>query len=153
MHNRYFMIITCVFQSPIIKTSMMDVTGKLIDGVIQLTKLMAHGAMHEACLIEVVKTIEEEAITLVDGVRTCVYGNDTTTVNDEVKKYLDADNATVIDVPNREDKLENSNNTEVAQMKDLIRRMLDKDEKIDNKFKNKLKNLEKHLLNSGVNQV
>lgn len=76
---------------------MMDITGKLIDGVVSLTKLMAHGAMHEACLIEVIKTTEDRAFELVHKIATCVYGNDTY-VQEQLDKYLNENNATVLDI-------------------------------------------------------
>lgn len=88
----------------------MGVSAKLVDGVVQLTKLMAHGAMHEACLIEVIRTVEDDAFILVRKVRKCVEkggvinGDEDSTlpsIDDEVKKYLQDDNATVLDLENK----------------------------------------------------
>lgn len=89
---------------------MMGVSAKLVDGVVQLTKLMAHGAMHEACLIEVIRTVEDEAFTLVKKVKKCVErggviidDEDITppSIDDEVKKYMQDDNATVLVLDNK----------------------------------------------------
>lgn len=90
----------------------MDVTGKLIDGVVKLTKLMAHGAMHEACLIEVVKTIEDEAFTLVKDVKHCAYG---TNSDEEVQKYIEDNNATVVEI--KDDKKKNGNHDVITESK------------------------------------
>lgn len=89
---------------------MMGVSAKLVDGVVQLTKLMAHGAMHEACLIEVIRTVEDEAFLLVKKVKKCVERGgviiadaDPTppSIDDELKKYIQDDNATVLDLDAR----------------------------------------------------
>lgn len=85
----------------------MGVSAKLVDGIVQLTKLMAHGAMHEACLIEVIRTVEEEAFTLVKKVRKCVERDGVITVDedstpasiqDAVNEYNQANNVTVADL-------------------------------------------------------
>lgn len=98
------------FQSPQIKSAMMGVSAKLVDGVVQLTKLMAHGAMHEACLIEVIRTVEDEAFILVKKVKKCVEKGGIMVVDDdlippniddEVKKYIENNNATVLDLDNK----------------------------------------------------
>lgn len=84
----------------------MGVSAKLVDGVVQLTKLMAHGAMHEACLIEVIRTVEEEAFALVKKVKKCVEKGGIITVDDDPtpssiqvaeKEYNLGYNATVAD--------------------------------------------------------
>lgn len=89
---------------------MMGVSAKLVDGVVQLTKLMAHGAMHEACLIEVIRTVEEEAFILVKKVKKCVekggnitFDEDTTPANidDGTKKYIQDNNATTLDLDHK----------------------------------------------------
>lgn len=88
----------------------MGVSAKLVDGVVQLTKLMAHGAMHEACLIEVIRTVEEEAFILVKKVKKCVekggiitFDEDSTPANidDGTKKFIQDDNATTLDLDNK----------------------------------------------------
>lgn len=86
----------------------MGVSAKLVDGVIQLTKLMAHGAMHEACLIEVIRTVEDEAFILVKKVKKCVerggviVADDDSTppsIDDEMMmRYIPNNNATVLDL-------------------------------------------------------
>lgn len=85
----------------------MGVSAKLVDGVVQLTKLMAHGAMHEACLIEVIRTVEDEAFVLVKKVKKCVERGGVimadedpipTSIDDKVKKYMEDNNATVLDM-------------------------------------------------------
>lgn len=81
----------------------MDITTKLIEGVVDLTKLMAHGAMHEACLIEVVKTTEDEAFELVKKIRNCTSGIE---AKDELDKFMAENNATVLDII-RPNKIEN----------------------------------------------
>lgn len=170
------------FQSPVIKSAMMDVTGKLIDGVVSLTKLMAHGAMHEACLIEVIRNIEDEAFTLVESVRVCVYTNNT--FMQEVKDYIKDNNATVLDIErkdkskkkekdetdekdtdldkDKETKTVDKEGTEkptkeedVKHMKELIRRMLadNKANDIDSSFKTKLAKLQQDLAAVDANEL
>lgn len=161
---------------------MMDVTGKLIDGVVSLTKLMAHGAMHEACLIEVIRNIEDEAFTLVESVRVCVYTNNT--FMQEVKDYIKDNNATVLDIErkdkskkkekdetvekdidldkDKETKTVDKEGTEkptkeedVKHMKELIRRMLadNKANDIDSSFKTKLAKLQQDLAAVDANEL
>lgn len=132
---------------------MMEVTGKLIEGVVDLTKLMAHGAMHEACLIEVIKTTENDAFKLVKTVRSCVYGNETLP---DVKAYIKDNNATVLDIDNRKNKINVDDNDEnVKEMKNLLRRMLaaDKSQNLDKHFKKKLVKLQKDLGSENDNLV
>lgn len=131
---------------------MMEVTGKLIDGVVELTKLMAHGAMHEACLIEVIKSVEDEAFELVRSVRDCAFGNKT--LDEEASKFINDNNATVLDIPPREVKID-GNKKEVVEMKDLIRRMLNEDngKDLDKRFKKKLKKLQKDLTSVDKNTI
>ncbi|XP_022836061.1 uncharacterized protein LOC111363467, partial [Spodoptera litura] len=180
-HDTLKKVIKCVIsKSPVIKSAMMDVTGKLIDGVVSLTKLMAHGAMHEACLIEVIRNIEDEAFTLVENVRVCVYTNNT--FMQEVKEYIKDNNATVLDVQNKDksktkekDKIEDTDvdkdkktknveeeltekphkEEDVKQMKELIRRMLadNKANDIDSSFKNKLTKLQQDLAAVDANEI
>lgn len=131
---------------------MMEVTGKLIDGVVELTKLMAHGAMHEACLIEVIKSVEDEAFELLRSVRDCAFGNKT--LDAEASKFINDNNATVLDIPPREVKID-GNKKEVVEMKDLIRRMLNDDngKDLDKRFKKKLKKLQKDLTSVDKNTI
>ncbi|XP_026330232.1 uncharacterized protein LOC113237788 [Hyposmocoma kahamanoa] len=106
-HDSLKKVIKCVIsKSPQIKSAMMGVSAKLVDGVVQLTKLMAHGAMHEACLIEVIRTVEEEAFVLVKKVKKCVEKGGVITVDDDPtpssiqvaeKEYNLGYNATVAD--------------------------------------------------------
>ncbi|KAG6457026.1 uncharacterized protein LOC115447907 isoform X2 [Manduca sexta] len=155
-HESLKKVIKCVIsKSPLIKTAMMEVTGKLIEGVVDLTKLLAHGAMHEACLIEVIKTVEDAAFDLIAHVRKCVYHNDTTA---EVESYLLENNATILDIDNK--KKDDSrpsvqeNIEEVQEMKDLIRRMLtDKGKELDKRFKRKLIKLQQDLKSVDTNDV
>ncbi|XP_053605571.1 uncharacterized protein LOC128672448 [Plodia interpunctella] len=115
-HDTLKKVVKCVIsKSPVIKSAMMDVTSKLIDGVVDLTKLMAHGAMHEACLIEVVKSIEDEAFLIVNKVKGCSYGN-STKVLEETKKYIKNNNATVLNFDGED--------TNGSAVKDVLRRML-----------------------------
>uniref|UniRef100_A0A2A4JI49 Uncharacterized protein n=1 Tax=Heliothis virescens TaxID=7102 RepID=A0A2A4JI49_HELVI len=165
-HDTLKKVIKCVIsKSPIIKSAMMDVTGKLIDGVVGLTKLMAHGAMHEACLIEVIRNIEDEAFTLVEDVRVCVYTNNTFT--QDLKDYIKENNATVLDIPRKvkDKKTETLEKPEkiakpekeedVKHMKDLIRRMLseNKVQDIDSAFKTKLAKLQQDLAVVDANEI
>lgn len=85
----------------------MGVSAKLVDGIVQLTKLMAHGAMHEACLIEVIRTVEDDAFVLVKKVKKCVDkdgvidADDESTLSpldDEATRYLHTDNSTALDL-------------------------------------------------------
>ncbi|XP_047026026.1 uncharacterized protein LOC124634471 [Helicoverpa zea] len=165
-HDTLKKVIKCVIsKSPIIKAAMMDVTSKLIEGVVSLTKLMAHGAMHEACLIEVIRNIEDEAFTIVENVRVCVYTNNTFT--QEIKDYIKQNNATVLDIP-RKDKVKKTETLEkpekiakpekeadVKQMKDMIRRMLseNKVQDIDSAFKTKLAKLQQDLAVVDANEI
>ncbi|XP_035440770.2 uncharacterized protein LOC118269660 [Spodoptera frugiperda] len=182
-HDTLKKVIKCVIsKSPVIKSAMMDVTGKLIDGVVSLTKLMAHGAMHEACLIEVIRNIEDEAFTLVESVRVCVYTNNT--FMQEVKDYIKDNNATVLDIErkdkskkkekdetdekdtdldkDKETKTVDKEGTEkptkeedVKHMKELIRRMLadNKANDIDSSFKTKLAKLQQDLAAVDANEL
>ncbi|KAJ8724665.1 hypothetical protein PYW08_016139 [Mythimna loreyi] len=170
-HDTLKKVIKCVIsKSPIIKSAMMDVTSKLIDGVVSLTKLMAHGAMHEACLIEVIRNIEDEAFVLVEDVRVCVYNNNT--FIQDAKAYYKANNATVLDITRKEkDKLNETTakietlekvksavpekTEDVKQMKALIRRMLnvDKGKEIDATFKDKLTKLTQDLTAVDANEI
>lgn len=151
----------------------MDVTGKLIEGVVSLTKLMAHGAMHEACLIEVIRNIEDEAFGLVENVKVCVYSNNT--FMKEANDYVKQNNATVLDVPKKEKvKDKKPDNTEIPKitetsvkpvrppkdsdikhMKDLIRRMLSENKvsDLDSTFKNKLIKLQQDLAAVETNEI
>ncbi|CAG9787494.1 unnamed protein product [Diatraea saccharalis] len=124
-HDSLKKVIKCVIsKSPSIKTTMMGITGKLIDGVVSLTKLMAHGAMHEACLIEVIKTTEDEAFQIVKQTQNCVYGKvNSTEIQEEVDKYINENNATVIDITGS-NKIDNKDDSD---LNDMIRRMLVKD--------------------------
>lgn len=149
----------------------MDVTSKLIDGVVSLTKLMAHGAMHEACLIEVIRNIEDEAFVLVEDVRYCVYNNNT--FMQDVKDYVKENNATVLDIP-RKEKVNKTEATvkpaavekvkldtvpkeeDVKHVKDLIRRMLTDNKVpdiIDTTFKDKLVKLQQDLTVVDGNEI
>lgn len=111
-------------QSPIIKTSMMEITGKLIEGIVELTKMMSQGAMHEACLIEVVKTLEDEAFDLIRNVKDCAYGN--YSYFDDVNNYLTFNNATVLDIDKiKETDLQvNKNISEAGNVEELLRKMM-----------------------------
>lgn len=151
-HDTLKKVIKCVIsKSPLLKSAMMDVTGKLIEGVVSLTKLMAHGAMHEACLIEVIGSIEDEAFKLVDDIRNCAYSN--FTYSDEVKKYMLMNNATVLDIISKKG-IENAG-SENKDMKDVIRRMLadNKVPAIESSFKNKLKKLTDDLVAVDTNNI
>ncbi|CAH0582799.1 unnamed protein product [Chrysodeixis includens] len=153
-HDTLKKVIKCVIsKSPIIKSAMMDVTGKLIDGVVSLTKLMAHGAMHEACLIEVIKNIEDEAFALVEEVRVCVYNNNTFMA--EINNYIKENNATVLDVTKKPKEKEPEKEGDVKHMKDLIRRMLsdNKAQDIDTTFKTKLMKLQQDLVSVDNNEI
>ncbi|KAI8421286.1 hypothetical protein MSG28_008324 [Choristoneura fumiferana] len=139
-------------KSPLIKSAMMDVTGKLIDGVVELTKLMAHGAMHEACLIEVIKSVEDEAFDLVRNVRDCAFGNKT--LDAEARNFIKENNATVLDITPIFHPID-GNKKEVVEMKDLLRRMLNDDngKDLDKRFKKKLKKLQKDLTSVDKNVI
>ncbi|KAH9637053.1 hypothetical protein HF086_013869 [Spodoptera exigua] len=182
-HDTLKKVIKCVIsKSPVIKSAMMEVTGKLIDGVVSLTKLMAHGAMHEACLIEVIRNIEDEAFALVEEVRVCVYTN--STFMQEVKDYVKENNATVLDIKRKDkagkekigkkDKKDNSvdkdknahaddkepteksnKEEDVKHMKEIIRRMLadNKANNIDSSFKTKLAKLQQDLAAVDANEI
>lgn len=119
---------------------MMEITGKLIEGVVELTKLMAHGAMHEACLIEVVKTLEDEAFDVITKVKYCAFGN--SSYFDDINNYIADNNATVLDIDNKtkpEDLIEYKNISNTSEMKELLRRMVQesKNKEIDEKLKEK----------------
>ncbi|XP_068623251.1 uncharacterized protein [Battus philenor] len=151
-HDSLKDVIKCVIsKSPIIKTSMMEITGKLIEGVVELTKLMAHGAMHEACLIEVVKTLEDEAFEIVSSVKDCAYGN--YSYFDDVNNYLAENNATVLDVQKTKVANEALNRTgdvgDAAAMKEMLRRMVleNNQKEIDDKLKEKILKLQSHTFN------
>ncbi|CAH2040121.1 unnamed protein product, partial [Iphiclides podalirius] len=140
-HDSLKNVIKCVIsKSPVIKTSMMDITSKLIEGVVELTKLMAHGAMHEACLVEVVKTLEDEAFDLIGKVKDCAYGNNTYV--DEVNKYLAENNATVLDIKKviEDDAHVNKTISGTGKMEELLRRMVMESNKknIEEKLKEKI---------------
>ncbi|KAJ2947224.1 hypothetical protein O0L34_g16933 [Tuta absoluta] len=118
-------VIKCVIsKSPELKSAMMGVSGKLIDGVTHLTKQMAHGAMHEACLIEVINTAQEEAFALLNKVKACAHNNEKTdrAVADEVEKYIKENNATVLDTKSKSEKKGSEeakdNDLESAEKKD-----------------------------------
>ncbi|XP_028167994.1 uncharacterized protein LOC114358277 [Ostrinia furnacalis] len=133
---------------------MMDVTGKLIDGVVGLTKLMAHGAMHEACLIEVIKTTEEEAFQLVYKIRNCVNGNQT--YNQEyVDRFIEENNATVIDVDKREPKKDkHKSDKPKSDVNDIIRRMLaENNDELQPSLKQKLAKLQSDLGSMNTNLI
>lgn len=139
---------------------MMDITSRLIEGVVSLTKLMAHGAMHEACLIEVIKTTEDEAFDLVNEVKSCVYGN-STVVQQEVAKFIAENNATILDIddkkyPHKKQKTEKKKlkKKKNSDIKDMIRRMIaETDDKFeDADLKKKLEQLHKDL-NSNNNLI
>lgn len=125
----------------------MEVTGKLINGVVDLTRLMAHGAMHEACLIEVIKSIEDEAAEIVKTVKTCAFGNE---YFSNIEKYISDNNATVLDIPNEANK-KNGNLTK--QMKNILKKMMEgKDgNSLDDLFKSKLMKLQNDLDTGDVN--
>lgn len=132
---------------------MMEITGLLIDGVVDLTKMMAHGAMHEACLIEVIKTTEDEAFKLLNTVNNCIHKNETLP---DVQKYIEENNATVLDIDHRKNKLNIDEKDEnVTEMKKLIRRMLsdNKGQDLDKRFKKKLVKLQKDLGSTNDNQI
>ncbi|CAH0398989.1 unnamed protein product [Chilo suppressalis] len=141
-HDSLKKVIKCVIsKAPAIKTTMMDITGKLIDGVVTLTKLMAHGAMHEACLIEVIKTTEDEAFQLVKETRKCVDRNKNVTTQEELDKYIKENNATILDINLK--KSSKTVNNDDKDLKDVIRRMLAQDDVQDlydfkKKFKGKI---------------
>ncbi|XP_045496369.1 uncharacterized protein LOC123694827 [Colias croceus] len=148
-HDSLKKVVKCVIsKSPVIKSTMMEITGKLIEGVVDLTKQMAHGAMHEACLIEVVKAIETEAMDIVKDIQECAYKNLTFI---EVNNYIAENNATVLDVEKHN---KTANETNVKDVQDLLRRMLEKDSatNFDN-LKVKLKELHKDLNNIDNNLV
>ncbi|KAI5635162.1 hypothetical protein NE865_12120 [Phthorimaea operculella] len=121
-HDSLKKVIKCVIsKSPELKSAMMGVSGKLIDGVVHLTKQMAHGAMHEACLIEVINTVEEEAFALLNKVKTCALKSDSAAA-DEVEKYIRENNATVLDTETKSEKKGTAeakdNDLEKAEKKD-----------------------------------
>lgn len=126
----------------------MEVTGKLIEGIIDLTKLLAQGAMHEACLIEVIRSVEEEAFILLERVKSCTYGNETI---DVAASYIRQNNATVLDIVRNDSKINISSlktkHEGVKEMTDLIRRMLagSKGQELDRRFKKKLVKLQTDL--------
>ncbi|CAG4946314.1 unnamed protein product [Colias eurytheme] len=148
-HDSLKKVVKCVIsKSPVIKSTMMEITGKLIEGVVDLTKQMAHGAMHEACLIEVVKAIETEAMDIVKDIQDCAYKNLTFI---EVNNFIAENNATVLDVEKHN---KTANETNVKDVQDLLRRMLEKDSatNFDN-LKVKLKELHKDLNNIDNNLI
>ncbi|XP_045767525.1 uncharacterized protein LOC123868903 [Maniola jurtina] len=150
-HDSLKKVIKCVIsKSPLIKSVMMEITGKLVNGVVDLTKLMAHGAMHEACLIEVIKTIEDEAIELIKTVKTCAFGNENFA---NIEKYIAENNATVLDIPNETSMKNSGNMTNVKAMKDILQRMIQgKDgNSLDETFKDKLMKLQNDLDVGNVN--
>ena len=116
---------------------MMEISEKLIAGVVDLTKLMAHGAMHEACLIEVTKATEDEAFTIIEEVRKCSLGNTT-----ELQNFILQNNATVL---NTADGSKNNSGNTVKDMKEIIRRMLEGDADLNKQFKDKLYKLQVDL--------
>ncbi|XP_045485197.1 uncharacterized protein LOC123689400 [Pieris rapae] len=116
-HDSLKKVIKCVIsKSPLMKSTMMEISGKLIDGVVDLTKQMAHGAMHEACLIEVIKSIEDEAFDVIESVKKCAFKNISFI---ELDNFIAENNATVLDIENRK-----GNTSEVES---LLRRVLEKD--------------------------
>ncbi|CAH2108981.1 unnamed protein product [Euphydryas editha] len=142
-HDSLTKVVKCVIsKSPIIKSVMMEITGKLISGVMDLSKLMAHGAMHEACLIEVIKTIEDEAMDVVRDIRKCAFENNT-----EFDNYIIENNATVLDITNVARERDSENKTSVKAMQDAIDKMLNEnnDNSINERFKKKLLNLQNDL--------
>ncbi|XP_047999710.1 uncharacterized protein LOC125236821 [Leguminivora glycinivorella] len=145
-HDSLKKVIKCVIaKSPAVKAAMMDVTSQMMQGVVELTKVLAHGAMHEACLIEVIKTVEDEAFNLVGNVRNCAFGNYT----EEANKFIEENNATVLDIPTKKSRKikVDPNKKEVVEMKQLIRRMLSEANvnDLDKRFKKKLKKLQEDL--------
>ncbi|XP_039750622.1 uncharacterized protein LOC120626900 [Pararge aegeria] len=141
-HDSLKKVVKCVIsKSPLLKSVMMEISEKLISGVVDLTKLMAHGAMHEACLIEVIKSIEDEAAGLVKAVKTCAFGNENFAYLD---KYIADNNATVLDVPNEASVKDSGNLTNV---KNILNRMMEEKggEQLDDRFKDKLKKLQNDL--------
>ncbi|CAG9580206.1 unnamed protein product [Danaus chrysippus] len=131
-HDSLKKVIKCVIsKSPLIKSTMMEISGKLIDGVVDLTKLMAHGAMHEACLIEVIKTIEDEASELVKEIGKCAFGD----TNHVVDNFINENNATILDVYKKY-----NNGTKVPEMQEMLTKMLrgeqEQREEIQNQFLN-----------------
>ncbi|KOB66069.1 Uncharacterized protein OBRU01_21824, partial [Operophtera brumata] len=153
-HETLKKVIKCVIsKSPLIKSAMMEISGHLIEGVVDLTKLMAHGAMHEACLIEVIRTTEEDAVNLLKTVKNCVYGNEN---SPELQSYIEENNATVLDIDNRKEKINIDNKDEnIKEMKDVIRRMLsdDKGQELDKRFKKKLVKMQKDLESTHDNVI
>ncbi|XP_050349607.1 uncharacterized protein LOC126773029 [Nymphalis io] len=142
-HGSLTKVVKCVIsKSPVIKSAMMEITGKLINGIIDLSKLMAHGAMHEACLIEVIKTIEDEATDLIKDVRKCAFEN-----NREFENYIKQNNATVLDITNKASENDATNKTSVKEMQAVIKNMLNENSNnsIDERFKKKLFNLHNDL--------
>ncbi|CAG5033958.1 unnamed protein product [Parnassius apollo] len=156
-HDSLKNVIKCVIsKSPIIKASMMEITGKLIEGVVELTKLMAHGAMHEACLIEVVKTLEDEAFDLIKEVKDCAYGNNS--YFDQIDNYLNENNATVLDIERKlktVDTDRNKNTSNVNEMKEMLQRMVleDKKKDVDKKLKDKLLKLRNDIKFNDANDI
>lgn len=154
---------------------MMDITSKLIEGVVDLTKLMAHGAMHEACLIEVVRTTEDEAFELIKKVRGCVIGTD---APEELIKYMAENNATVLDISKRHTKakkndikttkdenknvtanieVKNKSDEGINNMNSLLRRMLAENKAKEDKKKqrtdNKLMEKSNTDIDNAVNDI
>ncbi|XP_064072618.1 uncharacterized protein LOC135193558 [Vanessa tameamea] len=147
-HGSLTKVVKCVIsKSPIIKSAMMEITGKLINGIIDLSKLMAHGAMHEACLIEVIKTIEDEATDLIIDVRKCAFENNT-----EFENYIMQNNATVLDISKASENVA-SNKTSVKEMQAVIKEMLNENSNnnVDERFKKKLYNLHNDLKAADAN--
>ncbi|XP_045514819.1 uncharacterized protein LOC123708248 [Pieris brassicae] len=133
-------VIKCVIsKSPLMKSTMMEITGKLIDGVVDLTKQMAHGAMHEACLIEVIRSIEDEALHVIESVKKCAFKNISFI---ELDNFIAENNATVLDIENKKEN--------VSEVESLLRKVLEKDNANDmDTLKVKLKELHKDL--GGIN--
>ncbi|XP_047504981.1 uncharacterized protein LOC125049630 [Pieris napi] len=141
-HDSLKKVIKCVIsKSPLMKSTMMEITGKLIDGVVDLTKQMAHGAMHEACLIEVIKSIEDEALDVIESVKKCAFKNISFI---ELDNFIAENNATVLDIENK-NKKEN-----VSEVESLLRKVLEKDNANDmDTLKVKLKEMHKDI--GGIN--
>lgn len=143
----------------------MEVTNKLLEGTVDLTKKMAHGAMHEACLIEVIRSVEDEALQLINEIRSCVYKNvtvleDTEKFIENTEIFVDENNATVIDIGNKIDgtefkEINADNNKDIKKMKEILRRMLSESggREWDKKFKKQLKKLQKELKSVDVDKI
>ncbi|XP_041989087.1 uncharacterized protein LOC121740458 isoform X2 [Aricia agestis] len=123
-HDSLKKVVKCVIsKSPALKSVVMSITGKLIDGIVDLTKMLAHGAMHEACLIEVLKTAEDEAAEILAEVKTCVHSDDSLRLNGDnslienlnkgdinTLKDKDENDGNDVDLKNKSNVIEDSKN-------------------------------------------